>query len=79
MRNSRVISLVISSEFIKKQKFKLKKIEKLIYIRNIHSIFNKERSIEHTVKINISYKEYSFIISFFFFIYLLIFKFKVRS
>jgi len=36
----------------------LKKIERLIYIRNINSSFNKERSIEHIVEVNIYYQEY---------------------
>ena len=56
--NSRVISLVISSEFAKKQKFKLKKIERLIYMRNINRTFNKERLIKYNVKVNIYYQEY---------------------
>jgi len=33
------------------------KIERLIYIKNIDGIFNKKRLIEHTVEINIFYKE----------------------
>ena len=33
--NSGVMSLVMSLEFVKKQKFKLKKIKKSIYIRNV--------------------------------------------
>ena len=36
----------------------MKKIERLIYIRNINSSFNKERSIEHIVEVNIYYQEY---------------------
>jgi len=32
--DSKVTSLVMSSKFIKKQEFKLKKIKRLIYIRN---------------------------------------------
>ena len=38
--------LVMSSEFAKKQGFKLKKIERLIYIRVMNRTFNKERLIE---------------------------------
>ena len=37
--------LVMSLEFVGKQGFKLKKIEKLIYIRNIDETFNKKGSI----------------------------------
>ena len=49
--------LVISSEFVRRQEFKLKKIERLIYMRNINGIFNKERLIENTVELNIFDKE----------------------
>ena len=48
--------LVISSKFAKKQRFKLKKIERLIYVRNMNGIFNKDRPIENTVEVNIYYK-----------------------
>ena len=51
--DSGVIGLVISSEFARKQKFKLKKIKRLIYVRNVNGSFNKERFIEYTVEINI--------------------------
>ena len=44
--NNRVIKLVISLKFTRKQGFKLKKIERLIYIRNMNSFFNKEELIE---------------------------------
>ena len=46
--------LVISLEFSRKQRFQLKKIEKLIYVRNMDGSFNKKRLIEHTVEVNIS-------------------------
>ena len=39
--NSSVMKLIISLEFTKKQKFKLKKIERLIYVKNVNSSFNK--------------------------------------
>ena len=51
--NSGAIGLVMSLEFAKKQRFKLKKIKRLIYVRNINSFFNKKGSIEHTVEVNI--------------------------
>jgi len=38
--DSGVIGLVISSEFARKQEFKLKKIDRPIYMRNIDSSFN---------------------------------------
>jgi len=56
--DSGTIGLVMSSEFSRKQEFKLKKIERPIYIRNINSFFNKEKSIEHTVEVNIYYQRY---------------------
>jgi len=56
--DSGATSLIISSEFARKQEFKLKKIETLIYVRNINRIFNKKRLIEHTVEINIYYQRH---------------------
>ena len=54
--DSKTTDLVISLEFTKKQEFKLKKIERPIYRRNVNSIFNKKRLIEYTVEVNIFYK-----------------------
>lgn len=51
--DSRVMGLEISSDFVKKKRFKLKKIERLIYVRNIDGIFNKKGKIKHTVEVNI--------------------------
>jgi len=56
--DSGVIRLVISSEFARKQEFELKKIERLIYMRNMDGFFNKERSIKHIMEVNIYYQEY---------------------
>ena len=53
--DSGVMSLVMSLEFVRKQGFKLKKIERPIYVRNINSFFNKEELIEYTVEVNIYY------------------------
>jgi len=39
--NSNATGLVISSEFVRKQSFKLKKIERSIYVRNVDGSFNK--------------------------------------
>ena len=58
MLDSGVIRLVISSEFARKQEFELKKIERLIYMRNMDGFFNKERSIKHIMEVNIYYQEY---------------------
>ena len=54
--DSRAIGLVMSSEFAKKKESKLKKIENLIYVRNMDRTFNKEGSIENTVEVNIYYQ-----------------------
>ena len=56
--DSVVIRLVISSEFVRKQGFKLKKIKRLIYIRIVDSFFNKKRLSEYTVEVNIYYQEH---------------------
>jgi len=56
--DSIIIGWVISLEFIRKQEFKLKKIERPIYIRNVDRFFNKEKPIEHIVEVNIYYQGY---------------------
>jgi len=56
--DSRVTGLVMSSEFARKQWFKLKKIKRPIYIRNVDRTFNMKGLIENTVKVNIFYKVY---------------------
>ena len=43
-----VMRLVMSSEFAKKQGFKLKKIERPIYVKNVNRTLNKKRPIENT-------------------------------
>ena len=53
--NSGATRLVISSEFAKKQSFKLKKLERLMNVRNVDGLLNKEGSIENTVEVNIYY------------------------
>jgi len=54
--DSSATGLVISLEFVRKQRFKLKKIERPIYVRNVDSSFNKEGPIKHMVKVNIYYQ-----------------------
>ena len=54
--DSGATGLVMSSEFARKQGFKLKKIERPIYVRNVDGSFNKERPIEYIVKVNIYYQ-----------------------
>ena len=53
--DSGTIVLVMSLKFARKLRFKLIKIERLIYVRNIDSFFNKKKPIEHTVDVNIYY------------------------
>ena len=48
----------MSSEFAKKIGFKLKKIERSIYIRNMNGTFNKEELIEYIVETNIHYQRH---------------------
>ena len=53
---SGAMGLVMSSEFARKQRFKLKKLERLVHIRNVDSSLNKKEPIEHTVEVNIYYQ-----------------------
>jgi len=54
--DSGATELVMSSKFVKKQEFKLKKIDRPIYVRNMNGSFNKEGPIKHTVEVNIYYQ-----------------------
>ena len=54
--DSGATGLVMSLEFTKKQGFKLKKLEKLINMRNVNGSLNKKGLIENTVKVNIYYQ-----------------------
>jgi len=54
--DSGAMGLVMSSEFARKQRFKLKKLERLMYVRNVDGLLNKEGPIEHTVEVNIYYQ-----------------------
>jgi len=56
--DSGTIGLVMSSEFARKQGFKLKKLNRPIYVRNVDSSLNKKEPIEHTVGVNIYYQEH---------------------
>jgi len=56
--DSRAMGLVMSLKFVRKQGFKLKKIEHPIYVRNMDGIFNKEEPIEYTVEVNIYYQRH---------------------
>ena len=54
--DSGATGLVMSSEFTKKQGFKLEKLERPMNIRNVDGLLNKEGSIENTVEVNIYYQ-----------------------
>jgi len=54
--DSEATGLVMSSEFTKKQGFKLKKLERLMQVRNVDRSFNKEGPIENTVEVNMYYQ-----------------------
>lgn len=56
--DSKVTELVISSEFARKNKFKNKKLERPIYVRNIDSTFNHEGLIEHIVRMELFYRKH---------------------
>ena len=56
--DSGATGLVMSSEFAKKQGFKLKKLERLVNVRNMDGSFNKEGPIKHMVEVNIYYQGY---------------------
>ena len=46
----------MSSEFARKQGFKLKKLERLMNVRNVNGLLNKEGPIENMVEVNIYYQ-----------------------
>ena len=45
----------MSSEFARKQGFKLKRIERPIYMRNVDGSLNKKGPIKYMVEVNIYY------------------------
>jgi len=54
--DSGATGLVMSSEFARKQGFKLKRLERPMQVRNVDGSFNREGPIENTVEVNIYYK-----------------------
>ena len=56
--DSGTTGLVMSSEFAKRQGFKLKKLERPINVRNVNGSFNKEGPIENIVEVNIYYQRH---------------------
>ena len=41
---------------MKRNKFRKKKLDRLIYVRNVDSTFNHEQPIEHTVEVELFFK-----------------------
>ena len=56
--DSGAMGLVMSSEFAKKQGFKLKKLERPMNVKNVDRSLNKEGLIEYTVEVNIYYQRH---------------------
>ena len=54
--DSGATGLVMSSEFAKKQGFKLKRLERPMQVRNVDGSFNKEGLIEYMVEVNIYFR-----------------------
>jgi len=56
--NSGATGLIMSSEFARKQEFKMKRLKRPINVRNVDGSFNKEGLIENVVEIIIYYQGY---------------------
>jgi len=54
--DSGVTGLIMSSEFARKQEFKLKKLERSMNVRNVDGSLNKKGPIEYIVEVNIYYQ-----------------------
>jgi len=54
--DSGATGLVMSSEFARKQGFKLKRLDKPMYVRNVDGSLNNKGPIEHMVEVNIYYQ-----------------------
>ena len=56
--DSSVMGLVMSLEFVRKNNFKKRRLERPIYVRNMNSIFNYKGSIEHMVEVELFFKRH---------------------
>ena len=54
--DSEATELVMSLEFVRGNNFK--KLYRLIYMRNVNGTFNYEGPIEHTVEVELIYREH---------------------
>ena len=55
--DSKATELVMSLEFVRENNFQ-KKLYRLIYMRNVNGTFNHEGPIEHTVEVELFYREH---------------------
>jgi len=53
--DSSATGLMMSSEFVRKQEFKLK-LDRPMYVRNMNGSLDKEGPIKHMVEVNIYYQ-----------------------
>jgi len=56
--NSSTTGLMMSLEFARKNKFKMRKLERPIYMRNINNTFNYEGPIKYTVEVELFFKRH---------------------
>jgi len=56
--DSRATGFVMSEEFAKKYKFRRRKLERPVYVRNVDSMLNYTGSIVDTVEVEIFFKGY---------------------
>ena len=56
--DSGATGLVISSKFVRKNKFRKKKLDRPMYMRNVDDTFNHEGLIEHMVEVELFFKEH---------------------
>ena len=54
--DSGVTGLIINSEFARKNKFRKKKLNRPIYVRNVDNTFNYEGPIEYAVEVELFYR-----------------------
>jgi len=55
--NNSITGLVMNLKFVKKNEFKKKRLERLIYVKNVDGTFNYEGLIEYTVEVELFFKE----------------------
>jgi len=54
--DSGVTGLMMNSEFARKNKFRKKKLDRPIYVRDVDNTFNYEGPIEYTVEVELFYR-----------------------